>query len=128
LGARSVSWRSGRVRRLVCCGGRRGERQRASAALGLDPNNNNNVTSAAYDPLGRRVKVWEPNHPLAANAKSPSISFAYTVSQTAATAVATTTLMADGATQTGYTLYDGLLRARQTQAPSEGGGSLGARQ
>jgi len=87
-----------------------------------DPNSN--VTTAAYDPLGRRVKVWTPSHPYASNATSPSVTYAYTVSQTSPTAVATTTLMADGQTQTTYALFDGLLRARQTQTPSEGGGSI----
>ena len=82
---------------------------------------NAHVTTATYDALGRRTQVWLPDRPQASNAV-PSLSYAYTVSQTAPTTVATTSLNPAGGTLTSYQLYDGLLRPRQTQTPAEGGG------
>ncbi|HEY2041210.1 MAG TPA: hypothetical protein VGH11_00945, partial [Jatrophihabitans sp.] len=84
-----------------------------------DPNDH--VTETSYDPLGRRVQVWLPERPKASN-PTPSIGYAYAVSNTAPTTVATTTLTPADTTLTSYTLYDGLLRPRQTQADAEGGG------
>ena len=83
---------------------------------------NGKLTSASYDALGRRVGVWLPNHPQATNTQ-PSTAYAYTVSQTAANAVATTTLTGN-AVVTSYTLYDGLGQPVQTQASAEGGGTV----
>ncbi len=82
---------------------------------------NNHVTEATYDPFGRRSQVWLPQRPRASN-PVPSQSYAYTVSATAPTTVATTSLTPSGGVITGYALYDGLLRARQTQTPANGGG------
>lgn len=79
------------------------------------------VTSAEYDPLGRVLKVWQPGRPKASS--TPSITYAYTIGKAQASgvinAVETGVLNAAG---TGYhssvEIYDGLLRGRQTQAPS----------
>ncbi|TFC22102.1 hypothetical protein E3O55_18975 [Cryobacterium sp. MDB1-18-2] len=83
---------------------------------------NGKITTAAYDALGRRTAVWLPIRPQASNT-TPSIGYAYTLSQSAATAVATTTLTAAG-TVTNYTLYDGLGQVVQTQGPAEGSGTV----
>jgi len=81
------------------------------------------VTSATYDALGRRTQVWLPGHPKASFATSPSTTYAYTETQTAPLAVATTRLNWGGTT-TAYVLYDGLGQQVQTQDPSGSGGSV----
>jgi len=83
---------------------------------------NGGVTEATYDALGRTLKVWTPDHTRAANPTTPTTAYGYSISQTAASAVTTTQLVAGAALVTSYTLYDGLLRPRQTQTPAEGGG------
>jgi RHS repeat-associated protein len=85
---------------------------------------NNHVTEATFDALGRRTQVWLPDRPRGSNPTSPSYSYAYTSSATAPTTVATTSLTPLGDTVTSYALFDGLLRPRQTQAPAEGGGRV----
>jgi RHS repeat-associated protein len=82
---------------------------------------NGHTTSATYDALGRRTAVWTPGRPQASN-PTPSVAFAYTVSATAPLAVSTTRLTPIG-TVTGWTLYDGLGRLRQTQDSAPGGGT-----
>ena len=83
-----------------------------------DPNGK--LTTLAYDPLGRRSKVWLPDR---LTSQTPTLSYSYSISNTAPSYIATTGLNASG-TSTSYTIYDGLLRQRQTQAPSEGGGTI----
>ncbi|MFL6161508.1 MAG: RHS repeat-associated core domain-containing protein [Jatrophihabitantaceae bacterium] len=83
---------------------------------------NGDTTEASYDSLGRTTGVWTPDHTRATYPSTPVTGYAYTVSATAASSVKTTQLTA-GATQiVSYSLYDGLLRLRQTQTPAEGGG------
>lgn len=84
-----------------------------------DPNNL--VTSAAYDALGRTVSVWATDRPKTSN-PVPTVAYTYTQSTTAPLAVATTTLT-PSTTKTIYSLFDGLGRPVQTQAPAVGGGS-----
>ncbi|MCU1479244.1 MAG: hypothetical protein JWQ19_30 [Subtercola sp.] len=81
---------------------------------------NGNVTTATYDALGRRAAVWLPGWPQADNPSGPSISYAYTLSQTSPNAVATTTITANSPVEQ-YILYDGLGRPVQTQASTYGG-------
>ncbi|MCU1422475.1 MAG: hypothetical protein JWN36_2126, partial [Microbacteriaceae bacterium] len=83
---------------------------------------NNNATTATYDSLGRRVSVWFADHTQAAYPTAPSVSYAYTLSTTTPNVVATTTL-ASSTVETSYTLFDGLGRQVQTQAPSEATGA-----
>ncbi len=73
-----------------------------------------NTATLTYDPFGRLAQVWDPTRPLTS---SPSQKFGYSVSTTAASWQSTSTLDANGNYQTSYTLYDGFLRQRQTQAP-----------
>lgn len=82
---------------------------------------NNKLTTAAYDALGRRTKVWLPAWPQADHAGQPSTSYAYTLSQTGPNAVTTTTSNANLLKQT-VTLFDGLGQQVQTQTNAEGGG------
>ena len=81
---------------------------------------NGKVTTETYDPLGRRSKIWLPDEPTTA---APSMSFTYNISNTAPSYV-TTSAPNSGGTSTSYTIYDGLMRQRQTQTDSEGGGTI----
>ncbi len=91
---------------------------RGVATANVDTNGKR--TDAVYDGLGRVLKVWNPGWAKADHATQPSAEFTYTISKTAANAVATKTLQYDGSYATSYTLYDGLLRERETQAPAIG--------
>ncbi|MEA9984126.1 MULTISPECIES: RHS repeat protein [Subtercola] len=81
---------------------------------------NGNLTTAVYDPLGHRTKVWLPNWSQSDNPGSPSIGYGYTLSQSSPNAVSTTTIKA-GQNVEQFTLYDGLGRQIQTQAATYGG-------
>ncbi|MEU1277644.1 RHS repeat-associated core domain-containing protein [Streptomyces sp. NPDC005805] len=84
---------------------------------------NQKLTEAAYDALGRTTGVWLPNR--VRSSQGPNHKFSYHLSRTVASAVATSTLKADGETyNTSYALYDSLLRPLQTQSPSPRGGRL----
>jgi RHS repeat-associated protein len=79
-------------------------------------------TTVEYDALGRTIKAWGTDRSTTA---TPTVKFAYKLSQTEASAVTTSSLNTNG---TGYrtsvTIYDALLRVRQTQVPSAAGGRL----
>ncbi|MEU3228360.1 RHS repeat-associated core domain-containing protein [Streptomyces sp. NPDC006976] len=91
---------------------------RGVALAEVDPNGKR--TDATYDGLGRLLKVWQPGWAKADHGDKPSVEYAYTISRTAANAVATKTLKQNGDYRTTYQLYDGLLRERQTQASASG--------
>lgn len=81
-------------------------------------------TDLAYDALGRLSKVWQPNRSKASS-QTPNLEYAYKMSAGAIVAVGTRALRADSSySPWAYTLYDGLLRPRQTQAPGPKGGRL----
>ncbi|MER5972988.1 polymorphic toxin-type HINT domain-containing protein [Streptomyces sp. NPDC002055] len=82
---------------------------------------NGKVTHYAYDALGRSTKVWLADR---LTGQTPTYEFTYAVTDRQPVAVGTKTLGNNGTQQTSYTLYDGLLRERQTQAPGPGGGRL----
>ncbi|GAA3817900.1 hypothetical protein GCM10022226_43070 [Sphaerisporangium flaviroseum] len=93
------------------------------ATATTDPNGRR--AELAYDPLGRLTAVWLPGHAKATYPAVPNMRFGYQIRTDGPTAVSTSTLRDDGTTYaTGYALYDGLLRARQTQQPAPGGGRL----
>ncbi|RVU15111.1 RHS repeat protein [Streptomyces antnestii] len=81
---------------------------------------NGKRTDAVIDGLGRVLKVWNPSWTKADHATQPSTEYSYTISRTATNAVTTKSLQYDGSYATGYQLYDGLLRPRETQAPAIG--------
>ncbi|MEU3743755.1 MULTISPECIES: hypothetical protein [Streptomyces] len=70
--------------------------------------------------LGRVLTVWQPGWPKADHATQPSVEYAYKISKTQANAVTTKTLKQNGEYRVTHTLYDGLFRERQTQAPAYG--------
>uniref|UniRef100_UPI00374CEA8F polymorphic toxin-type HINT domain-containing protein n=1 Tax=Streptomyces asiaticus TaxID=114695 RepID=UPI00374CEA8F len=83
---------------------------------------NNKRTEFAYDALGRSTKVWLADR---RTSQLPTYEFSYFITEGDAVAVRTQTLTpAGGAQIASYTLYDGLLRARQTQAPGPQGGRI----
>ncbi|MFP8904456.1 polymorphic toxin-type HINT domain-containing protein [Streptomyces atacamensis] len=84
---------------------------------------NNKRTDYAYDALGRRAAIWLPNRSKA-NGQTPNYAFTYKTEEGAPAAVGTKWLGSGGAQLTSYTLYDGFLRPRQTQAPGPDGGRL----
>ncbi len=86
-----------------------------------DPNGK--VTTATYDPLGRLTAVWQPGRPQAT--KSANTTYEYTISTTGVNTVTTKTLTASETYLTAVTLYDGLLRERQTQSPALSRGTPG---
>ncbi len=82
----------------------------------VDPNGRR--TDLAFDPLGRLTGVWLPGRTRGAD--SANLAYAYLVRADGATAVTSQRLNPAGGYVTSYTLYDGLLRPRQTQAPAAG--------
>lgn len=79
------------------------------------------TTNMRYDGLGRTTKVWLPNR---STSQTPNYEYGYNLTDGQITSVATSTLRNDGTQKTGYELYDGLLRLRQTQSPGPGGGRV----
>jgi RHS repeat-associated protein len=67
------------------------------------------VTSASYDALGRVVAVQKPG------ITGIAVKYSYTVSNQGPSIVSTQSLNDDGSYQTVETLYDSLLRQRETQ-------------
>lgn len=84
---------------------------------------NGAATETQYDPLGRTAQVWLPNRPRATNPEG-SYKFTYEIHNDKTTVVTTSKVGPRGNHVTAHTLYDGLLRERQTQAPAAGGGRL----
>ncbi|PRY40479.1 RHS repeat-associated protein [Umezawaea tangerina] len=84
---------------------------------------NGNVTETTYDSLGRTTEVWLPNRPRTSNPHGNQY-FAYDYRQDDPTVVTTTSLGPNGNYTTSKEIYDGLLRLRQKQTPSPGGGRL----
>ncbi|GIH28465.1 type IV secretion protein Rhs [Acrocarpospora phusangensis] len=78
---------------------------------------NGRVTVMSYDGLGRLSKVWGPGR---ATTASPTAQFSYLIRNDGPVAVTTSRLNANGGQTTFHTLYDGLLRVRQSQAPEAG--------
>jgi RHS repeat-associated protein len=84
----------------------------------VDPNGR--VTDYQFDTLGRQTAVWTPGRDKAN--QTASATFTYQVRNTAPTVITTATLNTTGtAYLTGYALYDGLMRSRQSQSPSATG-------
>ncbi|MFI9757921.1 RHS repeat-associated core domain-containing protein [Streptomyces sp. NPDC051963] len=87
-----------------------------------DPNSK--ITETTYDSLGRVTQVWLPNRLRIAGA-TPNFKYEYHLSKGTASWVSTSSLTptASGYNST-YTIYDSLLRARETQTASPSGGRI----
>ncbi|SDN44739.1 RHS repeat domain-containing protein [Actinacidiphila guanduensis] len=101
-----------------------------SSATTLDPargltrtatDANGVVTTVQYDTLGRTTAVW--NHSRATTLPADD-TYAYTVSNTGDTAVTTEKLNDASGYTASTTIYDALLRTRQTQTATPQGGRL----
>ncbi|WP_053175182.1 polymorphic toxin-type HINT domain-containing protein [Nonomuraea sp. SBT364] len=77
------------------------------------------VTEIAYDALGRKTEVWLPNR--SSSSQSGNLKYTYEVNTDAPSVVTTQAVGPNGVYVTSKTLYDGLMRVRQTQTPTGGG-------
>ncbi|WP_405908933.1 RHS repeat-associated core domain-containing protein [Streptomyces sp. NBC_00828] len=85
---------------------------------------NTKLTETSYDALGRVTAVWLPNRSHSGG-QTANYTFAYSVTNSAASWTSKSTLKADGDTyNTTYSIYDALLRPVQTQSPTPLGGRL----
>ncbi|MFD1082265.1 RHS repeat domain-containing protein [Micromonospora andamanensis] len=83
---------------------------------------NGRSSTVKYDPLGRIVEVWQPGR---LTTDPASIKYGYEIRNAGGPSwVRTESLAANGNYVTAYQLLDGLLRPRQTQAPSPVGGRI----
>jgi RHS repeat-associated protein len=82
---------------------------------------NGKTKNFTYDALGRADRVWLADRK---TGQTPSFEFDYFIEEGKPVAVRTLTLNNGGAQVASYTLYDGLLRARQTQDIGPDGGRL----
>ncbi|WP_329373372.1 polymorphic toxin-type HINT domain-containing protein [Streptomyces sp. NBC_00669] len=90
----------------------------------VDPNGKR--TDFSYDPLGRLTGVWLPTRSKA-NKQNANTTYDYVFDpqRVAAPYVRTGLLRNDGTSYTySFDIYDSLLRARQTQDPTPGGGRV----
>ncbi|MFI2102919.1 RHS repeat-associated core domain-containing protein [Isoptericola sp. NPDC019693] len=85
---------------------------------------NGKITTGTYDGLGRLTAVWEPGR--VQGTHTATTTYAYTVSSSGANAVVTKTQNWDASAYVSSSvIYDGLLRSRQTQAPSASASAAG---
>ncbi|AFR05876.1 RHS repeat-associated core domain protein [Nocardiopsis alba ATCC BAA-2165] len=84
---------------------------------------NGNRTDFAYDPFGRLTEVWTPDKQRGQGG-DPAMRFEYHISNEEPSVVVTHTRRDDGTYVSGYQIYDGLLRERQSQDPAPGGGRV----
>ncbi|MER0445457.1 RHS repeat-associated core domain-containing protein [Streptomyces sp. Edi4] len=79
---------------------------------------NGKVTTNGYDALGRISEVWIASRSALAYPNSPNFAFGYQIRNDGPTVVTKTSLTHDSQLDTSYSFFDGLLRARETQAES----------
>ncbi|MEU1475472.1 RHS repeat-associated core domain-containing protein [Streptomyces sp. NPDC005760] len=77
------------------------------------------ATTSTYDPLGRLTAVWAPGFPTDNN---PNTKYSYNLSPSAPSTVTTQTLTDDNAYRTSISIYDAMLRPRETQTATVDGG------
>ncbi|MEE1928019.1 polymorphic toxin-type HINT domain-containing protein [Streptomyces sp. TRM 70351] len=93
---------------------------RGTAHKVTDPNGR--TVTSSYDDLGRITAVWTASQNPATD--DPAHAFAYQIAEDAPPTVTTSTLRDNGTYADTVTLYDGLLRTRQTQTEALGGGRV----
>ncbi|SDT78946.1 intein C-terminal splicing region/RHS repeat-associated core domain-containing protein [Actinoplanes derwentensis] len=79
-------------------------------------------TDQQYDALGRLIKVWLPGRTKGTD--TPNLEYDYLIRTDGPVVVTTRELLPNGGQQTSYQLYDGLLRARQSQSPTPNTGRV----
>jgi RHS repeat-associated protein len=82
------------------------------------------VTESSFDGNGRLLNVWAPGRDSTTFKNDPSVSYTYRLSKTAPSSVIIKNLMPYGSKnyRTTISLYDGMLRLRQTQTQTLAGG------
>ena len=93
----------------------RGETTKTVDAAGL-------VASSSYDPLGRVTGVWNPGFSQTANPNQPNTRYSYNLSNTVPSTVTVGALNDDGSYRSQVTIYDSMLRQRETQTGTVDGG------
>ncbi|MFJ3967804.1 RHS repeat domain-containing protein [Streptomyces parvus] len=81
---------------------------------------NGKRTDLEYNALGQLIKGWNTAWTKADHPTVPVAEFAYAISKTEPNVVTNKILNYQGAYDTSYSFYDGLLRPRQTQSPAIG--------
>ncbi|WP_344102275.1 RHS repeat-associated core domain-containing protein [Myceligenerans crystallogenes] len=82
----------------------------------------NGYTTVVFsDALGRTGKVWLADR---ATTQLPSMKYTYRIIDGEPAAVGATVLNDQGEQRTSWTIYDGMLRERQTQVPGPSGGRI----
>lgn len=93
---------------------------RGTALSVTDPNGRR--TTSTYDELGRVTAAWSPSRTQGTDAASTV--FEYQIEDNKVPATRTRVLRDNGTYEDSVTIYDGLLRPRQTQAEALGGGRI----
>ncbi|MFG3350340.1 polymorphic toxin-type HINT domain-containing protein [Streptomyces sp. NPDC048018] len=83
---------------------------------------NGRKTTGRYDPLGRLIDVWSPSRNQATD--KASTHYEYQIDADKVPAVTARTLRDNGTYEDSVTIYDGLLRPRQTQTEALSGGRI----
>ncbi|MER6917593.1 RHS repeat domain-containing protein [Streptomyces spiralis] len=78
---------------------------------------NGHTATSEYDSLGRLTNAWSAGR---ATTDDPNVTYTYDISATAPSTVTTKQRYEDGTWGTSVTLYDSLLRERQTQTDAVG--------
>ncbi|MFJ3595384.1 RHS repeat domain-containing protein [Streptomyces sp. NPDC090126] len=81
---------------------------------------NGKRSEVEYDALGRTIKGWGPGWTKADHPTQPAAEFTYRISTTEPNAVTSKVINHQGAYDTSYALYDGMMRPRQTQTAAIG--------
>ncbi|MFD3776359.1 ricin-type beta-trefoil lectin domain protein [Streptomyces sp. NPDC058612] len=88
-----------------------------------DTDANNRKVTTAYDELGRTTAVWTSSQNPDTDKKA-AFTFDYQIAEGHPPVVTSRTLQDDGTYTQALTIYDGLLRHRQSQGEAPGGGRL----
>lgn len=84
------------------------------------------TTTSTYDPLGRITATWKAGFSQSTGAQ-PNVTYSYDLSDSAPSTVTTRTLVDNGsvtAYQTSVSIYDAMLRPRETQTATVDGGRV----
>ncbi|MFJ3841053.1 polymorphic toxin-type HINT domain-containing protein [Streptomyces sp. NPDC090054] len=87
-----------------------------------DTDANGRKTTTTYDNLGRSTAVWTPSQKPGTD--KAAFTFTYQISEHQPPVVTSNTLQDDGTYSQAVTIYDGMLRPRQSQGEALGGGRL----
>ncbi|MFF8948500.1 RHS repeat-associated core domain-containing protein [Streptomyces sp. NPDC014940] len=78
-------------------------------------------TTSTYDPLGRLTAVWNPGF---STSNNPNTKYSYDLNPKTPSTVTTQTLLDNNTYRTSISLYDAMLRQRETQTATVDGGRV----